>query len=152
MPRPSVLFICTHNSARSQMAEGLLRGRLGHRFEAASAGTTPGGVNPLAVEAMREIGIDISGHTSKHVDDAVAGRSFDYVVTVCDSAKETCPYVPASRMNMHQSFEDPSAASGSPEERLSVFRRVREEIAAWIDATFTSIRSTSEHQEPRTEK
>ena len=149
--RPAILFICTHNSARSQMAEGLLRARLGDRFEVASAGTAPGGVNPLAVEAMNEIGIDISGHTSRHVDEATAGRSFDYVITVCDSARETCPYVPASRMNLHQSFEDPSAAPGSHEERLAVFRRVRDEIAEWIDLTFAHLQSTPESREPRTE-
>ena len=148
---PSVLFICTHNSARSQMAEGLVRARLEGRFEAASAGTAPGGVNPLAIEAMGELGIDISGHTSKHVDEATAGRSFDYVVTVCDSARETCPYVPASRKNLHQSFDDPSAASGSHEERLAVFRRVRDEIADWIDLTFAHLENTPENSEPRTE-
>lgn len=151
MRLPSVLFICTHNSARSQMAEGLLRARLGDRFETASAGTAPSGVNPLAVEAMKEIGVDVSDHTSKHVDEAITGRSFDYVVTVCNSAREICPYVPATRMNMHQSFEDPSAASGLHEERLSVFRRVRDEIAGWIDATFASIEAGTENREQRTE-
>jgi arsenate reductase (thioredoxin) len=130
--RRSVLFVCTHNSARSQMAEGLLRDRYGDRYEALSAGTERTHVRPLAIEAMREIGVDLSGHTSKTVED-LGDRDFDVVVTVCDSAREACPYVPA-RHALHESFPDPSAATGSDEERLAVFRAVRDQLAAWIDA------------------
>lgn len=132
--KPRILFVCTHNSARSQMAEGLLRARYGDRYEALSAGTERTHVRPLAVEAMREIGIDLSGHTSKTVDD-LGERAFDVVVTVCDSARETCPYVPA-RHTLHESFPDPSATTGTEAERLAVFRDVRDRLAAWIDATF----------------
>ena len=134
MSLPSVLFVCTHNSARSQMAEGLLRSRFGDRFEVLSAGTERTHVRPLAIEAMREIGIDLSSHTSKTVED-LGPREFDLVVTVCDSAREACPWVPARR-SLHRSFPDPSAASGSEAERLAVFRDVRDRIAAWIDETF----------------
>lgn len=129
----SVLFVCTHNSARSQMAEGLLRDLFGTHYDVASAGTEPGAVHPLAVEAMREIGVDLSGHTSKSIDDATAGRSYDIVVTVCDSARESCPYLPALDRNLHHAFRDPSAAQGSREDRLRIFRTVRDEIAEWID-------------------
>lgn len=131
----TVLFVCTHNSARSQMAEGLLRARYGNRYRSLSAGTEPGRVNPFAVEAMRELGIDISSHRSEHVD-AYANQPLDYVATVCDSAKEACPYIPATRQNIHMSFPDPSAAAGSDEEKLSAFRTVRDALAEWIDATF----------------
>ncbi|MCH7640347.1 MAG: arsenate reductase ArsC [Bacteroidetes bacterium] len=131
----TVLFVCTHNSARSQMAEGLLRARYGDRYRSLSAGTEPGGVNPFAVEAMRELGIDISSHRSEHVD-AYINQPLDYVVTVCDSAKEACPYIPATRQNIHMNFPDPSAAVGSDEEKLNAFRTVRDAIAEWIDATF----------------
>jgi len=123
-----VLFVCTGNSCRSQMAEGLLRHLAGDRFEAASAGTHPAGLNPGAVEAMKEIGIDISHHRSKNVDEFV-GQPLDWVVTVCDSAKESCPVFPGAVSRLHWSFEDPAAAAGSPQERQAVFRRVRDEIA-----------------------
>jgi arsenate reductase (thioredoxin) len=135
MSRPTVLFVCTHNSARSQMAEGLLRSRYGDRYEAYSAGTERTHVRPLAIEALREIGVDISDHESKTVED-LGRREFDYVVTVCDSARESCPYVPAREEMLHQSFPDPSAATGSEEEQLDVFRQVRDEIALWIDEAF----------------
>ena len=131
----TVLFVCTHNSARSQMAEGLLRARYGDRYRALSAGTAPGGVNPFAAEVMRELGIDLSGHTSDHVD-AFADEALDYVVTVCDSAREACPYIPARKQNLHESFPDPSAAEGSDAEKLAVFRQVRDQIASWLDTTF----------------
>jgi arsenate reductase len=117
------------------MAEGFLRDRLGERYDAYSAGTERTRVRPLAERAMAEIGIDISGHTSKTVAD-LPDVAFDVVVTVCDSAREACPYIPAVERNLHQSFEDPSRAEGSEEERLAVFRRVRDEIAAWIEETF----------------
>ncbi|MEX0601568.1 MAG: arsenate reductase ArsC [Rhodothermales bacterium] len=136
MSKLSVLFICTHNSARSQMAEGILRDRYDDRYEIYSAGTEQTHVRPLAIEVMEEIGIDISDHTSKTIDAVSQGRTFDVVVTVCDHARDACPYVPARTKNLHQSFEDPSASQGSPEERRAVFRRVRDEIADWIDQTF----------------
>ncbi len=122
-----VLFLCTHNSARSQMAEGLLRFLGGDRFEVLSAGTEPGEVNPLAVRTMNEIGIDISEAASKHVDQFV-GQDFDYVVTVCDRANETCPIFPGDPKRIHWSFPDPSAATGSDEERIMAFRRVRGDL------------------------
>ncbi|NBB73248.1 MAG: arsenate reductase ArsC [Bacteroidetes bacterium] len=136
MAKPSVLFICTHNSARSQMAEGLLRAKYGDRYEVASAGTEQTHVRPLAIQAMSEAGIDITDHTSTTIDVVTADRSFDIVVTVCDHAREACPYVPARQQTLHRSFDDPSAATGTDEEQLAVFRRVRDEIARWIDDTF----------------
>ena len=122
-----VLFLCTHNSARSQMAEGFLRAMAGDRFEAGSAGTEKTSVNPLAVRVMAERGIDLGGHTAKVYAD-VALRSWDYLITVCDDANERCPWVPGSVKRLHWSFPDPSRAPGSEEERLAVFRRVREQI------------------------
>jgi arsenate reductase len=124
-----VLFLCTHNSARSQMAEGLLRSLAGDRFEAMSAGTEATHVRPLAIGAMEEVGIDISGQRSKTLD-GYLGDHFDYVITVCDDAKEACPFFPGAQMRLHWSFEDPSKAEGSEEERLAVFRRVRDGIQA----------------------
>ncbi len=127
---PRVLFLCVHNSARSQMAEGLLRTIAGYRFEAFSAGAEATEVRPLAIRAMAEVGIDISGQRSKTVQE-FDGQAFDWVVTVCDDAKEACPYFPGDRQ-LHWSFDDPSAAEGTEEERLEVFRRVRDEIATRI--------------------
>jgi len=135
MNRETVLFLCTHNSARSQMAEGLLRARYGDRYEAYSAGVEATEVRPLAIEVMREVGVDLSGHTSKTID-ALGDATFDVVVTVCDHAREACPHLPARRANLHEGFEDPSAATGTENERRAVFRRVRDELAAWIDETF----------------
>lgn len=126
-----VLFLCAHNSARSQMAEGLLRAWAGERFEAHSAGTAATEVRPLAVEAMRELGIDISGQHSKAVTD-YAGQSFDYAVTTCADDREACPYFPDARRQVHWAFDDPSAATGTDAERLAAFRRVRDEIGARI--------------------
>ncbi|MGA7613559.1 MAG: arsenate reductase ArsC [Thermoanaerobaculia bacterium] len=128
MTKRRVLFLCTHNSARSQMAEGLLRARAGERFEVASAGTEQTRVHPLAVRAMQEIGIDISGQESKTLDRFVT-EPWDLVITVCDAANQSCPVFPGAASRLHWSFEDPSAAQGSDEERLSLFRRVRDEIA-----------------------
>ena len=127
MTRPRVLFLCTHNSARSQMAEGLLRHLAGDRFEAASAGTEATHVHPLAIRVMREAGIDIGHHRSKTVD-ALLGDSWDYVITVCDSAKERCPVFPGRTTRIHWTFDDPSRAAGSEDERLATFRRIRDEI------------------------
>ena len=128
-----VLFLCTHNSARSQMAEGLLRRLAGDRFEVASTGTEARGVNPLAARAMAEIGVDLRGHTSKTLD-RLLGERWDYVITVCDNASESCPVFPGPVTRLHWSFDDPSAASGGDEQRLLVFRRVRDEIRARIEA------------------
>ena len=122
-----VLFLCTHNSARSQMAEGLLRKMGGDQFEVFSAGTEETRVHPLAIEAMLEIGIDISGQRSKTLDE-FKGQQFDYVITVCDRANETCPLFPSDTQRIHWSFDDPSAATGADEQRLRAFRNVREGI------------------------
>ena len=128
-----VLILCTGNSARSQMAEGLLRQDAGDRFEVESAGTTPGQVRPEAIAAMKEIGIDISGHRSKHVDE-FAGKPFDYVLTVCDNAKESCPTFPGRTNRIHKAFEDPAALEGAEQDRLALFRAVRDEIRAYLKA------------------
>jgi len=130
--RARVLFICTHNSARSQMAEAYLN-RLGvGRFEAQSAGTEPGTLKSLAVQVMAEEGIDISGQRAKSVDDFVQ-EAFDYVITVCDHANETCPVFPNARRRLHWSFPDPSRAEGTREERLAVFRQVRDGIRVRVE-------------------
>jgi arsenate reductase len=129
-----VLILCTGNSARSQMAEGLLRhlgNAGGDRFEVESAGTRPGRVRPEAIAVMRELGIDISGHRSKSVDE-FAGQRFDYVLTVCDNARESCPIYPGHANRLHHSFDDPAAVEGDEEERLAAFRRVRDEIRAYL--------------------
>ena len=135
MEKTRVLFLCTHNSARSQMAEGFLRAMAGDRFEARSAGTEKTSVNPLAIRVMAERGIDLGGHISK-VYDGLMQERWDYLVTVCDDANERCPFVPGSVKRLHWSFEDPSRARGTEEERLHVFRRVRDQIeqrlAEWL--------------------
>ena len=138
MTRRRVLFLCTHNSARSQMAEGLLRQLAGDRFEVASAGTEATRVHPLAIRAMRDVGVDLSLHTSKTVD-SLLDRPWDYVITVCDSANERCPLFPGRTTRLHWSFDDPSQATGTEDERLDTFRRVRDEIrtrlGAWLTTT-----------------
>jgi len=127
-----VLILCTGNSARSQMAEGLLRHEGGGRFDVESAGVNPSRVRPEAVEAMREIGIDISSHHSKSADEFV-GQEFDYIVTVCDNARETCPVFPGKAERIHHSFEDPPApGAADPETMMAIFRRVRDGIRAWV--------------------
>ena len=131
MLKKRVLILCTGNSARSQMAEGLLRNDAGDRFDVESAGTKPGIVRPEAIAVMRELGMDISGHRSKHVDE-FEGQHFDYVITVCDHAKESCPVFFGAAKRLHHSFEDPAAVIGSEEERLAVFRRVRDELRAYL--------------------
>ncbi len=128
MTKNRVLILCTGNSARSQMAEGLLRYMAGDRFEVASAGTRPVGLNPNAVAVMEEIGIDISGHHSKSIDEFL-DQSFDYVITVCDSAREACPVFPGGARRLHFSFEDPAAIRGSEPEQTAAFRRIRDQIA-----------------------
>jgi arsenate reductase (thioredoxin) len=130
MPK-KVLILCTGNSARSQMAEGILRHDGGSAFEVESAGVKPSSVRPEAIRVMSEIGIDISGHRSKSADE-FTGQVFDYIITVCDNAKETCPVFPGKATRIHQSFEDPPPPGvGSDEERLAIFRRVRDEIREW---------------------
>jgi len=130
-----VLFLCTHNSARSQMGEAFLRSLAGNRFEVASAGTHATRVHPLAIRAMADIGIDLSGQTSKLVGELVH-QPWDYVITVCDAANEACPVFPNKSSRLHWSFEDPSQATGTDEQRLDVFLRVRDQIerriADWI--------------------
>lgn len=130
-----VLFICTHNSARSQMAEGLLKALYGDRYEVYSAGTYPTEVNPYAIKVMSEIGIDISNHKSKSIEEFI-GMDIDYVITVCDKAKEICPYFPGAKNYLHQSFEDPASYEGNEEKKLEVFRKVRDQIKEWIIKTF----------------
>jgi arsenate reductase (thioredoxin) len=125
--RSKVLFLCTHNSARSQMAEGLLRHLAGDRFEVMSAGTEATHVRPLAIRAMDEIGVDISSQESKTLERYLR-EPFDYVITVCDDANEACPFFPGASNRLHWSFEDPSRAGGSEKERLAVFRSVRDRI------------------------
>lgn len=135
--KPKVLFLCTGNSARSQMAEGYLRHVAGDFFEPLSAGIEPKGLNPLAVEAMSEIGIDISHQKSKDVV-SFLGQYIPYIVTVCDNARERCPLFPRTYKFLHWGFDDPAAAHGTREEKLAVFRRVRDEIAKKIDQEFVS--------------
>ena len=132
MPKPKVLFLCTGNSARSQMAEGYLRHVAGSEFEALSAGVEPKGLNPLAVEAMKEIGIDISQQASKDVR-SFLGQAIPYVVTVCDNARQRCPIFPRTYKVLHWNLEDPAEAAGSHEEKMAVFRRVRDETRQRIE-------------------
>jgi len=131
--KESVLILCTGNSVRSQMAEGILRHDAGDRFEVASAGTHPSRVRPEAIAVMQEIGIDISNHRSKSVDE-FAGRAFDHVLTVCDNAREACPIYPGHRHRLHHSFEDPAPLQGTEQERLAAFRRVRDQIREYLRA------------------
>ena len=123
-----VLFLCTGNSARSQMAEGLLRSLGGSDFEVHSAGTEAKELNPLAVEVMREIGIDISDHQSKSLE-CFLGQPFDYIITVCDRARDSCPTFPGDNERIHWGFDDPAAVTGARAEQVAVFRRVRNEIS-----------------------
>jgi len=131
MRKERVLILCTGNSARSQMAEGLLRHDAGDRFEVFSAGVKPSGVRSEAIAVMRELGIDLSGLRSKHVSE-FAGEPFDYVLTVCDNARENCPIFPGGTVSIHHNFVDPAAISGSEEERLAVFREVRDRIREYL--------------------
>lgn len=141
--RKRVLILCTGNSARSQMAEGLLREMGGNRFEVESAGVNPSRVRPEAVEAMREVGIDISGHRSKSADE-FTGREFDYIITVCDNARETCPFFPGHAERIHRSFEDPPAPGAADDDStMAIFRRVREEIREWLREEFIPTASAS---------
>lgn len=132
-----VLFLCTHNAARSQMAEALLRWLAGDRVEVYSAGTEPSRVHPMAVRAMAELGIDIGGAESKSLR-RFLGQPFDWVITVCDQAAEACPIFPGAARRLHWSLPDPSATSGSEEERYRQFRVVRdrllEHLRQWLEA------------------
>lgn len=127
----TILFICTHNSARSQMAEGLVNHFWENRCQAYSAGTQPGEVNPYAIEAMKEMGIDISKARSKNAREFI-GQKFDLVVTVCDSARETCPFFPGAKEYLHKGFPDPSLAEGIQNQVAEAFRKTRDEILAWL--------------------
>ncbi|MEM0466496.1 MAG: arsenate reductase ArsC [Candidatus Thermoplasmatota archaeon] len=126
MDKKKVLFLCTHNAARSQMAEGLLRSLYGNLYEVYSAGVTPSQVHPSAIAVMKEIHVDISSHRSKSIDEFKT-ICFDYVITVCDHAKATCPFFPGKKI-IHHSFKDPTT--------LSEFRKIRDEIKTWIQTTF----------------
>ena len=132
MPTVRALFLCTHNSARSQMAEGLLRHLGGDRFEVHSAGTEATGVRSLAIKAMNELGIDISTQRSKTLDPYVDQR-FDYVITVCDDANESCPIFPNATHRLHWSIPDPSKATGTETEQLGIYRQVRDDLRKRID-------------------
>lgn len=136
--KKSILVLCTGNSARSQMAEGILREQFGDRFEVYSAGTHPSIVLPWAIEALAEIGIDISHHRSKSVDE-FAGREMDYVLTVCDNARQNCPYFPAKTKRIHHAFEDPAFVPGDDEARLAAFRRVRDQIREYAATDLAAI-------------
>jgi arsenate reductase len=132
MEKRRVLILCTGNSARSQMAEGLLRHDAGERFDVESAGTKAGTLRPEAIAAMKELDIDISGHRSKHVDE-FEGQQFDYVITVCDNAKESCPLFLGTAKKLHRSFDDPPPPSeGTEAERIAIFRRVRDELRSYL--------------------
>ncbi len=135
MAKKRVLVLCTGNSARSQMGEGLFRAEGGDEFEVSSAGTQPSSIRPEAIAVMKEIGIDISGHRSKSVGEFV-GQPFDYVVTVCDNARDTCPVFPAGHERIHWSFEDPAAVEGSEAKRLDAFRRTRDLIHERVKAFY----------------
>ena len=126
-----VLVLCTANSARSQMAEGLIRHDFGDRVEVFSAGVAPACVRPEAVAVMREAGIDITAHRSKHVNE-FSGQEFDDVITVCDAANEQCPIFPGRARRHHHDFPDPAAAGGSDERRRAAFRRSRDELRHWL--------------------
>ena len=143
MSKPRILVLCTGNSARSQMAEGLLKAKLGDRFDVDSAGTRPIGVSPESVTALAEIGIDISGNRSKSVDE-FAGQEIDYVLTVCDNAKSNCPYFPARTKLIHHAFADPYFASGDFESRVAAFAKVRDQIADYLDTEFVKELEASE--------
>ena len=134
--RKRVLILCTGNSARSQMAEGLLRHDGGGKFEVESAGVNPSRVRPEAVGVMREVGIDISGHRSKSAEE-FTGQEFDFIITVCDHARETCPVFPGHAERIHHSFEDPPGPGAAGHENtMAIFRRVRDEIREWLKNEF----------------
>ena len=130
-----ILFICTHNSARSQIAEGLINSLYGEKYKAYSAGTEPSWVNPYAIKVMNEIGIDISKQNSKGLDKFI-NQDFDFVITVCDNANENCPFFPGGKERMHKSFKDPAAVTGNDMTKLTAFREARDEIMTWLNEQF----------------
>ena len=134
--KKTVLFLCTHNSCRSQMAEGLLNSLFGNFYNAYSAGVEKTKVNPYAIEVMKEIGIDLSKHYSKTIEQ-FKDENFDYVITVCNTAKEACPFFPGNKI-IHKSFDDPSEFEGDIKKTLEQFRKVRDEIKDWIESVFNS--------------
>ena len=144
LPKLRVLFLCTGNSCRSQMAEGWARALVGDRLEPFSAGTAPGRLDPRAVQVMREAGVDISGQRSKHLEELTSSR-FDWVVTVCDQANEACPVFPGAERRMHVGFDDPPrlAAGLPPGEALTPYRRVRDEIRAFVERLTTILAAKS---------
>ena len=142
MLKKKVLFICTYNSVRSQMAEGLLRAYYGDKFEVYSAGLYPSGVNSNAIKVMKEIGIDISGQRSKVIDE-FRTMKFDYCISVCDQTKETCPFFPSAVNYIHKVFVDPGKFQGEEREALNVFRRSRDEIKKWIEKIFKDAKRTN---------
>jgi len=141
-----VLFLCTHNSSRSQMAEGLLRTRGRAAYEVFSAGTEPRVVHPLAIKVMREISIDISEHRAKILEEFRAQPPMDLVITVCDEAAEACPYFPNARMQVHWGFPDPSKAQGTEEEQLAAFRHISDRIAICLNQLLELHPDTSREQ------
>ena len=146
--RTTVLFICTHNSARSQMAEGLLNALFGDRFEAFSAGTEPTAVHPMAVKAMAELGIDISRARSKSADE-FRERELDYVVTVCDRAHQSCPFFAGGKHKLHKGFGDPAQAGLDDAALLELFRRTRDDIREWLEKEFVP---TAEGKTPHSQE
>jgi arsenate reductase len=150
LPKLKVLFLCAKNSCRSQMAEGWARKLHGDRLEPYSAGTAPGRVDPRAIQVMRESEIDISGHRSKHLQE-LSGFDFDAVVTVCDTANESCPVFPGNVDRVHRDFDDPprlAAGAGSEDEALRVYRRVRDEIRGFVETLPDSLAQSSSRVEP----
>ena len=139
--RKKILILCTGNSARSQMAEGLLKHITQNKYEVFSAGTKPSIVRPEAIEALAEIGIDISGNRSKSVEEFL-DKEIDYVLTVCDNANENCPYFPAKTKVIHHSFEDPADVQGDEETRLKAFRKIRDEIKEYFESDFVKMLET----------
>jgi arsenate reductase len=132
--KKKILFLCTQNSARSQIAEGIINFFYQKKYEAFSAGIYPSTVNPYAIEVMKEIGVDLSKHYSKSIEE-FKNNHFDYVVTVCNNAKETCPFFPGKKI-IHKNFEDPAIMHGSIEEILDRFRKIRDDIKIWINEYF----------------
>lgn len=134
MKKKTVLFLCTHNSARSQMAEGLLRNIYGDKYKVFSAGVKPTYINQYAIDVMKELGIDISNQRSKSIEE-FQDITFDYVVTVCDNAKEICPFFPGKKI-LHKGFEDPVSFKGDIKDTLAFFRKIRDEIKTWVEENF----------------
>lgn len=133
--KKSVLFVCTHNAVRSQMAEAFLNEIYADRYTAYSAGTDPAQIDPFVIAVMKEAGVDVSGYKSKGLND-FQGREFDYVITVCDQARESCPYFPGGKMRIHKSFPDPSKFQGWHDSVIHEYRLVRDEIRKWVENEF----------------